>query len=118
MKLFREPTLFLQALSAVLALVVGFGFDWLTGEQAALLMAFLAAAISTVNALLVRPVSPAVFTGLLGAAAALAMGYGLNLGQEHVGALQAAVVAIVALVLRAQPDVSPVTTVKTRTPGA
>jgi uncharacterized membrane protein len=108
MRILKEPTLLLQALSAVLALVVGFGLDWLTGEQAALIMAAVGAVIGTFNALMVRPVTPAVFTGLISAVAALVTGYGLNLGQEHVGAVQAAVVAIMALVLRAQPDVSPV----------
>jgi uncharacterized membrane protein YeiH len=101
MKIFgREPTLLLQGISAVLAFFVTFGWDKLTGEQAGLIVAVIAAVIGTINALMVRPVAPAVFDTAIKAGAALLAGYGLNLGQEHVGAFQLAVIAVVTWFLR------------------
>lgn len=108
MKIFgREPTLVLQALSAVLAILVTFGFSGLSAEQAGLIVAALGAGIGVLNALLVRPVTPAAFTGLVAATAALLTSYGLDLSQELVGSVQVAVIALLALVTRVQ--VTPVT---------
>lgn len=103
MKIFgREPTLYLQAISAVLAFLVTFGWDNLSGEQAGLIVAVISAVFGVINALAVRPISPAIFDMLIKAGAALLAGYGLNLGQEHVGAFQLAVIALMTLVLRNQ----------------
>jgi hypothetical protein len=110
----REPTAVLQTVSALLAVLVTFGFDGLSAHQAALIVALLSAGISLVNAFLVRPIAPAAFTGFVTALAALLSGYGLDLSQELVGAVQVAVVAILALVVRnqvtpaADPSNSPV----------
>jgi hypothetical protein len=110
----REPTAVLQAVSALLAVLVTFGFDGLSAKQAALIVAVLAAGIGVVNAVLVRPVTPAAFTAFVAALAALLTGYGLELSQELVGAVQVAVVAVLALVVRnqvtpaADPSNSPV----------
>jgi hypothetical protein len=102
----REPTLVLQAISAGLAILVTFGFSGLSAEQAGLIVAVLAAVIGVANAVLVRPVTPAAFTGLVAAVAALLTSYGLGLSQELVGSVQVAVVAVLTLLVRVQ--VSPV----------
>lgn len=100
--LIREPTLLLQAASAALALLVSFQFDQLTAEQAAVIVAVLSAVIGAVNAVAVRPIAPAAFTGLAGAAFALFAAYGFDVSQETVGAVQALVVTVLALVTRVQ----------------
>lgn len=103
MKVFgREPTLVLQAISALLTVFVAVGLPNLSAEQAALIMAVISAVFGVVNALVVRPVAPAAFIALVGAGAALLAGYGLEVSQELVGAISAAVVTILALVTRVQ----------------
>jgi hypothetical protein len=102
----REPTLILQAASALLAVLVTFGFSGLSAEQAGLIVAAISAGIGVANAVLVRPITPAAFTAFVGALAALVTSYGLDLSQELVGTVQVAVVALLALVVRVQ--VSPV----------
>lgn len=103
MKIFgREPTLVLQSLSAVLAIFVAIGVPGLTDEQATLIIAVIAGALGVVNAVMVRPIAPAAFVGLIGAGAALLAGYGLEVSQEVVGSISAAVVTVLALLTRGQ----------------
>lgn len=98
----REPTLWLQSLSAVLALLVTFGWDNLTAEQAGAMVAVLTALVGVANAVAVRPWQPAMFTGLITAGAVLAGTYGFDLAQEKIGALQVAVTAVMTLLTRVQ----------------
>lgn len=106
MKIFgREPSLWISAIGSGLSLVAGFGLDWLTPTQAALVVVVLNAVLGVVNALAVRPVSPVAFTYAVGAAAALVAAYGVNVSQSAVGAVNAAVLAVLALLLRG--NVSP-----------
>lgn len=103
MKIFgREPTVILQAVSAVMAILVAFGLPGLSDEQATLIIAVLAAIIGAVNASLTRPIAPAAFVGLITAGAALLAGFGLEASQEVVGTIAAAVPAILALLTRVQ----------------
>jgi hypothetical protein len=103
MKIFgREPTLVLQALSAVLAVFVTFGWDGLTDVQAGAIVAFATALIGVANAIAVRPWQPALFTGLITAGAVLLGTYGINLDQKLIGAVQVAVTAVMALLTRVQ----------------
>src|SRR3954470_14263485 len=102
MRLKLEPVLVLQTLSAALTFMVTFGLPFLTAEQAALISAAVAAAFGVVAALKVRPVAPAVFQVLITTGAALLAGYGLELGQQMIGALQLLVIAIVAMLTRQQ----------------
>lgn len=103
MKIFgREPTLILQSISALLAVFVAVGIPSLTAETAALIVALIAAGIGVVNAVMVRPLAPAAFTGFIAAGAALLAGYGLELSQEVVGSVSAAVVVLLALLTRGQ----------------
>lgn len=102
MSLRREPTLLIAVAASVLGLVVTFGFSWLTTEQAAVIVALLNAILGVVNALKVRPIAPAAFTYLVGAVATLAAAYGLELGQETVGAVNGVVLTVLALLARVQ----------------
>lgn len=105
----REPTLILQFVSSVLTVFVAVGLPNLSAEQAALIIAVITAGFAVVNAALVRPVAPAAFIGFIGAGAALLTGYGLEVSQEVVGAVTAAVVTLLALLARVQvtPVVDP-----------
>ncbi|WP_045740849.1 hypothetical protein [Actinoplanes rectilineatus] len=98
----REPTLILGVLSAALGLIVTFGFDWLSAEQAALIVAAFNAGLGVINAIHVRPIAPAAFTYAVTAAAALFAGYGLHVSQETVGAVNGLVLAVLMLLTRAQ----------------
>lgn len=103
MKIFgREPTIVLQAFSALLTVLVAFGFKNLSAEQASLIVAAFAGFIGVINAVITRPITPAAFTAFVAAGAALLTGYGLDLSQELVGAVQLAVVAVLALLVRGQ----------------
>lgn len=103
MKIFgREPTLYIQALSAMLGVFVTFGVDGLSATQAAAIVAVLSAVLAAVNAAMVRPVAPAAFTGLVTAVAVLVAAYGMEVSQETVGAVQVAVVGVLALLTRNQ----------------
>jgi hypothetical protein len=55
-----------------------------------------------VNAIMVRPIAPAAFTALVGAAAALAAGFGFHLGDGVIAAINALVLTGLALLTRAQ----------------
>ncbi|GIJ51333.1 hypothetical protein Val02_82190 [Virgisporangium aliadipatigenens] len=103
MKLFgREPTLWLQLLSALLALSVTFGWDWLTDENAGAIVAASTALIGAVNAWAVRPIAPAAFTAVVTTVATLAATYGFELTAVQIGATQAIVTAALTLLTRGQ----------------
>jgi uncharacterized protein (DUF697 family) len=110
MKIFgREPTLVISAAASLLSLVAGFGMDWLTPGQAAAIVVVLNAILGVVNALAVRPVAPAAFTYAVGAVATLVAAYGVHVSQSKVGLVNAAVLAVLALLLRGNvtPDADP-----------
>jgi hypothetical protein len=98
----REPALWLATLQAVLAAIVGFKFDWLTAEQAALWVSFVNVAIGAVMAWRTRPVAPSFFTTALSVAVTLMSAYGLHVSQEMVGTINMVIFAVVALLTRGQ----------------
>jgi hypothetical protein len=107
MKLFgREPSLWIASIGTVLSLIAGFGLDWLTPEQAAIVVVVLNAILGVVNAVLVRPVAPAAFTYLVAAVATLVGAYGVEVSQSTVALINGAVLSVLALLLRG--NVSPV----------
>jgi hypothetical protein len=108
MKFRFEPAILIQTISAGLALLVTFGIPGLSADQAALIVATVAAILGVVTALKVRPIAPAIFTTLITAGAALLTGYGLDLSQEMIGAVQVFVVAVMTMLTRGQ--VSPAAT--------
>lgn len=102
----REPSLYISAIGTVLSLVAAFGLDFLTPEQAAIVVVVLNAALGAWNAFKVRPVQPAAFVYLVGSVATLVAAYGVDVSQSVVGSVNAAVLAVLALLLRG--NVSPV----------
>ncbi len=102
----REPTVYLQGLQVVLALLVSFKVLGLTEELSALVLAFAGAILGAYNAWKVQPVAPAAFTMLVTTAAPLLAHFRLDMTTEQIGALQFAVLFTLALVTRTQ--VSPV----------
>jgi hypothetical protein len=103
----REPTLIVSAVSALLGIGVAVGLPGLSAEQASLIIAAISAGLGVVNAVLVRPIAPPAFTGLVAAAAALLAGYGLDVSQATLGAVQGAVLAVLALLTRQQVTPAP-----------
>lgn len=102
----REPTVYLQALQVMLALLVAFGVFGVTEELSALILALGGAVIGAINATRVRPLAPAAFTMLVTTAAPLLAYFGLSLSTAQMGAVQFAIVTVLALVVRTQ--VSPI----------
>jgi hypothetical protein len=98
----REPALWIAALAALLGIGVTLGLPFLSPGQAAAIVAVLNAAAAVWMAVLTRPIAPAAFTGATAAAAALLAAYGLHLPQETVGAVNVAVLAVLALLTRGQ----------------
>lgn len=103
----REPALILATVSASLSLLVSFGFDGLSAEQAAAIVAVLSAVFAAVTAAITRPIAPSAFTGLVAAVVVLLAAYGMDVSQETVGAVNAVILAVLGLVTRGQ--VSPTT---------
>lgn len=102
MKFNREPTVWLQALSVLLTIVVSFGIPQLTTDNATAIVALGTAALGAYNAFKVRPVAPPAIIAVFTAGAALLTGYGLNLSQEMMGAITAAVPVLLTLIIRGQ----------------
>lgn len=93
----REPALVIQSIAAVLALLVGFGVPWMNDGLAAAITAVLTAGAAAWIALHVRPIAPAVFTGVITTGATLLSAVGFDLSQSQVALVTTAVVAIMAM---------------------
>lgn len=106
----REPSLIIGAIGTILTLVATFGLDFLSTDQAAIIISALNAGLGVWVALKTRPVAPAAFTYFIGIVATLLSAYGLDLSQEQVGAVNATVLAVLTLVLRGnvEPSAGPV----------
>lgn len=98
----REPALWIAAISAILGVIVSFGWSGLDDADATNIMALINAGAYFITAIKTRPVALSAFTGLLTTGAILAAGYGFDVPQATLGALQLALVAVVTLVLRGQ----------------
>jgi hypothetical protein len=104
-----EPALILAVISSGVGLLVTFNIG-LTSDQAALWIAVITAVFAAATALLVRPVSPAVFSGVVTAAAALLVGYHFHVNPDTVSSLNAVLTGIMMLIVRGH--VSPVALVR------
>jgi hypothetical protein len=98
----REPTLLVNFIAGLLALLVTFQWDGLSAENAGAIVAAIVAIAAAVNAFAVRPIAPAVFTGAVGAVVALVGTYGFTVAPETLAAIDGIVVAGLALIFRAQ----------------
>lgn len=103
MKLFgREPALWISTLAALLAVAAGFGLPGVDDGLIATITAFLTVAAATWTAVQVRPIAPAVFTGVITTGATLLAAFGLDLSQQQVSLVTAAAAVLVTLVARSQ----------------
>jgi hypothetical protein len=98
----REPALWIQAIGAVLSLLVALGLPGLNDAVAAAIVALLVAGAAAYTALHVTPVAPTVFAGVIGAGATLLAALGLHATQAQVGAVAAATAAVMAILTRPQ----------------
>lgn len=98
----REPTMWLQALTATLALLVGFGVPGLSDTLAAGITSLAAAVFAAWQAWAVQPVAPTVFSGVIATAAPLVAHFGFDLTQQQVGLISVAVATLVGLLVRPQ----------------
>ncbi|MGH3745821.1 MAG: hypothetical protein ACRDT8_00295 [Micromonosporaceae bacterium] len=97
----REPALVLGTVASVLSLVVAMGGP-VDEAQAPLIIAAINALFGVAAAFATRPVQPAVFVGLVTAAAALLAGYGVEVPGDVVAAVNGVVMAVVPLLTRMQ----------------
>jgi len=104
----REPALIVGVVNALIMLAGTMGFALLGADQAALWVALVNGISAAILAWVTRPISPAVFSQLIGAIVALVAGYGIELTAEFVFALNAAITPTLMFLTRGQ--VSPVNT--------
>jgi hypothetical protein len=106
----REPALMIQTIAALLALFVGFGVPGLNDGLVAAITALLTAVAAAWTAFHVRPVAPALFTGVIVSGATLLAAFGIDLSQPQVSLVTAGVVAVMSLLMRAQvtPEHDPI----------
>lgn len=110
MKIFgREPAALIAVVGSVLTVVAALNVPFLNAGQAAALTAVVAAGVM---AYATRPLAPSLLTGAFTALVALFAEYGLDLSEELVGAVSAAILALFAFITREQ--VSPQDTVVSR----
>ncbi|MET8278296.1 hypothetical protein [Micromonospora sp. NPDC005174] len=99
----REPAVIIGGVVSVAAVLVAFGFDFLTAKQAGAVEALLTALAAVWIAVKVRPVAPTLLVGVITTGATLLAAYGYELSQSQVGSIAAASVALLtALVIRPQ----------------
>src|SRR4051812_45541609 len=102
----REPALIISAVGALLTVLAALNLSWLDAGAAAAVTALASAGIIAATT---RPLAPALFTGVVAAAAALVSAYGFDLGDDLVAAITAAVLVACSL-FGIRPQVSPVET--------
>lgn len=98
----REPVVILNAVQAVLLVGVAAGLPFLTDAAVPLIVAALGAVLGAVQAVMVRPIAPAAFTGVVTAVAPLLAYYGVGVPEELVVAINGAIVAVMTLFVRGQ----------------
>lgn len=98
----QEPTLVIAGAAAVISIAGTFGFKLLGPEQAAIWVLLINALAGIVNAVLVRPISPVVFTYFIGVVVSLGASYGLDIPEDTLFQINAAVIPILALLSRGQ----------------
>lgn len=104
----REPALWIAVVQAALGVLVGFGWQYLTAEQAALWISAINAALAVFMAVLVRPWPVPVFTNAATIVVTLLAAYGLDLSQPMVASLNFLLVTILTLIARGEVSPAPI----------
>jgi hypothetical protein len=108
----REPAAWVTVLAAVLTLVATFGVEWLTAEHLPLWLAAIDAVAALVIVIRVWPPAPALITGAVVTVGALVVGYGVQVSDETLGAINFFALSIFMLVRDQQSpkgDLAPTT---------
>lgn len=95
----REPAAFIALIGSILTVVAALNVSFLSAGAAAAITAVVAA---VVLAWATRPIAPALLTGAWTAAVALFAEYGLDLSDDLVAAVSAAMLALFAFITREQ----------------
>ena len=96
----RDPALWINALAALLSILVTLNIKGLSIDQAAAIVSVLTAGGGLLAALATRPFSVGAFTTFASTLVVLGAAYGLHVPPETLGAIQAAIVAVLTLVAR------------------
>jgi hypothetical protein len=96
----RDPMLWVQALSAVIGIVVTLNVKGLSIDQAAAIVTALTAVGGLLAALATKPFSLGAVHTLIASLAVVVAAYGFHVPPEALGAVQLAVGPIAALLLR------------------
>ncbi|MEU4367570.1 hypothetical protein [Micromonospora chersina] len=104
MKLFgREPALIIGAIGSLITVLAALNLPGLSAGAAAALTALVTAGVT---AWTTRPIAPALYVGVVAAAAALLAEYGFHVSDAAVAAIGGAIVAGFAL-FGVRPQVTP-----------
>jgi len=106
-----EPALVVGTIVALISLAGTLGFRLLSPDQAGLWILVVNGIAAAVMAWTTRPISPGVFTYLIGAIVALATAYGFSLTAEQVAGINGLVIPVLAVLTRGQvtPEATKVT---------
>lgn len=98
----REPAAWGAVVVAALSIVVTFGWVGFTEQHMPLWVAAIDAVVGLIVAWRVRPWAPSMFTYLITAAAALAIGYGVNIPDTTVAGFNTLAAALIFALTRPQ----------------
>lgn len=98
----REPVVVLNALSAVLGLIVTLGVTGMTQEMAGSIVGVVSAILGAIAAALTRPIAPQAFTALTAAGAAFVATFGYEADPATIGAINTVILTGLTLLTRAQ----------------
>lgn len=109
MKIFgREPAVIIATVGAFLTFAAAVGIPGVSAGAAAAITSLIAAGVIAATT---RPVAPALFTGVVTAGVAVLTEYGMRVSDDVTGAASGLVLALFALLTRAQvspaQDVAP-----------
>lgn len=97
-----EPALVVGAIVAGISMAGTLGFSLLSPEQAGIWVLLVNAVAAAVMAWTTRPISPGVFTYLIGVIATLGAAYGFELASDQINGLNVLVISILTLITRGQ----------------
>lgn len=103
-----EPALIVGAIVAAISMAGTLGYSLLSPDQAGLWVLAVNAVAAAVMAWTTRPISPGVFTYLIGVIATLVAAYGFTVSPEQINGLNVLTISILTLITRGQ--VSPADT--------